>query len=610
MNKPVLVLLVLFFSLFSFIPTTPVPDSNEWKKLQNSPTAILTRGPYLQMASQAAVTLRWRTDLATDSRIEAGPATDNYPLSATNPNVTTEHEVRIEGLSAGTRYYYRFGSSTQVLQGGTDNFFFTAPPPTTTKKLRIAAFGDCGKAGPIQTGVTNAYLKHTGNSPAELMLLLGDNAYDDGLDSEYQSEFFQPYSTILKNHVVFPSPGNHEYHNTSPAARTAPYYRIFSMPAAAECGGVASGTEAYYSFDWGNIHFVSMDSEGEEAGNTRIFDTLGPQVVWLKKDLDANNKKWTVVFFHHPPYSKGSHDGDVNSELGGIRRNLVRILERYGVDLALYGHTHVYERSYLLKGFYETESAFNPATHTASSSTAKYDGSSNSCPYMTASGKTNHGIVHVVAASSSRAQVDVVSSFPHTALPFSTRDGGMLYLEVEDNRMDGKMLHQNGDIFDQFTIIKDAGKTQSISSSGGMSHTLTASWIGTYSWSTGETTRSILVSPTTTTTYTVTDGKGCLRDQYTISLVVTSAGNNPPATTATIPSVFPTIVKRGIKVNIQTNTRLIYDAELLDNSGRQIRKFTINGSASMETNQLPAGVYFLNVRSQKRSYQFKLIVSN
>src|SRR5688572_14762099 len=162
MNKPRYVLLILFFSPLLFATTTFIRDSNELKTAQNSPTAVLTRGPYLQMASQVAVTLRWRTDLATDSRIEAGPAVGNYPLSATNPTVTTEHEVRIEGLSAGTRYYYRFGSSTQALQGGTDNFFLTAPPANTTKKLRIAAFGDCGKAGPIQTSVTNAYLKHTG----------------------------------------------------------------------------------------------------------------------------------------------------------------------------------------------------------------------------------------------------------------------------------------------------------------------------------------------------------------------------------------------------------------------------------------------------------------
>jgi hypothetical protein len=578
--------------------------------LTNS-TVSLTRGPYLQMASQTGVTLRWRTSVATDSKIEVGASAGNYTLSATDPVVTTEHIIRMEGLTADTRYYYRFGSSTQVLQGGSDHFFSTAPPATTTRKLRIAAFGDCGKAGVTQTAVLNAYLKYTGGNPAELLLLLGDNAYDDGLDNEYQSEFFKPYqTTILRNHVVFPNPGNHEYHSTSPAARTAPYYKIFSMPTAAECGGVASGTKAYYSFDWGNIHFISLDSYGEETGGTRLYDTLGPQVAWVKNDLAVNTKKWTVVFFHHPPYSKGSHDGDTNTELSLIRRNFVPILERYGVDLVLSGHTHVYERSYLLRGYYNKESAFIPSLHTASNSSAAYDGSSNSCPYKTSSGQTNHGTVYVVAATSSRDQVDVVSSFPHKALPFATLAGGSFYLEVEENRLDAKMIDEDGDVFDQFTILKDAEKIQNIAGSGTESHTLTASWVGDYRWSTGENTRSITVTPGATTTYTVTDPKGCLRDQYTISIGLSSPVNNPSVTNSIKPSLFPTAIKRGGTVAIQTFTKEVFNAVLLDNNGRQLRKFTVNGSARMETNGLPAGIYFLDLRIQNKSHQLKLIVSN
>jgi hypothetical protein len=579
---------------------------------QNNPTATLTRGPYLQMANQTGVTLRWRTNVATDSKIEVGSSAGNYTLSATDPAVTTEHIIRMEGLTADTRYYYRFGSSTQVLQGGSDHFFSTAPPATTTRKLRIAAFGDCGKAGATQTAVLNAYLQYTRSNPADLLLLLGDNAYDDGLDNEYQSEFFKPYqTTILRNHVLFPTPGNHEYHSTSPQARTAPYYQIFSVPSAAECGGVASGTKAYYSFDWGNIHFISLDSEGEEAGGTRLYDTLGQQVVWLKKDLAVNTKKWTVVFFHHPPYSKGSHDADTDSELGRIRRNLVPVLERYGVDLVLSGHTHVYERSYLLRGYYGTESSFNPSVHTASNSSAAYDGSSNSCPYVTTSGQTNHGTVYVVAATSSRDQVDVASSFPHTALPFATRAGGSFYLEVEDNRLDGKMIDRNGDVFDQFTILKDAGKTLSIAGTGAESHTLTASWVGDYRWSTGENTRSITVAPGTTTTYTVTDSKGCLRDQYTVSVALTLANRSRALIpTTALPMVYPTNVKRGARVTVQTSLGIVYEGQLLDNNGRQVRQFTVNGSTQLNTDGLPAGIYFLDLRSQNKSHQLKLVVSN
>jgi hypothetical protein len=80
-----------------------------------------------------------------------------------------------------------------------------------------------------------------------------------------------------------------------------------------------------------------------------------------------------------------------------MRQNFIRILERYGVDLIICGHSHDYERSYLLKNYFGTEATFNVATHAVSSSSAKYDGSTNSCPYLTAPGKVNHGTVYVVA---------------------------------------------------------------------------------------------------------------------------------------------------------------------------------------------------------------------
>jgi hypothetical protein len=78
------------------------------------------------------------------------------------------------------------------------------------------------------------------------MLLLGDNAYETGTDDEFQSRFFNIYSSnILKNHQLFPSPGNHDYANnaTRQNDHNIPYYSIFTNPSAAECGGIASGTK-------------------------------------------------------------------------------------------------------------------------------------------------------------------------------------------------------------------------------------------------------------------------------------------------------------------------------------------------------------------------------
>jgi hypothetical protein len=57
--------------------------------------ASLTRGPYLNMGNETAVTLRWRTDVATNSKVELGTAFGTYPIVVNNSSVITEHEVRV-----------------------------------------------------------------------------------------------------------------------------------------------------------------------------------------------------------------------------------------------------------------------------------------------------------------------------------------------------------------------------------------------------------------------------------------------------------------------------------------------------------------------------------
>lgn len=416
----------------------------------------LTRGPYLQAGNGTGVTVRWRTDMPTNSSVQVGTAYGTYGITATDSIQTTEHVVRVNGLHTGTKYFYRFGSSEQILQSGIDNFFTTAPSADSAGKVRVAVFGDCGRdEDGNRTGSLNAYLNYTGSNPATLMLLLGDNAYYTGTDAEFQAEFFEPYSTtLLKNHILFPVPGNHDYYSSSRASRTGAYYKNFTMPTAGECGGVASGTEAYYSYDWGNVHFISMDSHGTESpDHSRLYDTLGAQVTWLKKDLAANTKPWVIVCFHHPPYTMGGHNSDKEDELVKIRENFIPILERFGVDLVLNGHSHDYERSYLLDHYYGAEKDFDSTRYAKSTSSGKNDGSLNSAPYVTETGASHHGTVYVVTGSAG-ASGAVQSSFPHAAMPFSYNAGGMFYIEVEGNRLDAQFLRKDGVIADRFTIIQ------------------------------------------------------------------------------------------------------------------------------------------------------------
>jgi 3',5'-cyclic AMP phosphodiesterase CpdA len=501
------------------------PDLSFDLELVGSNEPDLIRGPYLNMVNESAVTLRWRTDLPTASKVEIGKTHGSYPTVFNDPALKTEHEVRLSGLSTGTKYFYRFGGGTQIFQAGTDNYFRTSPTTNTTRKMRFAVFGDCGWTdNNSQIETLTAYQNHIGSTEGEIMILLGDNAYDEGTDIEYEAGFFYPYErSILKNHVIMPAPGNHDYYGTSQESREGAYYKNFTMPNSAQCGGVASGTEAYYSWNRGDAHFISLDSYGKENNNsTRLYDTLGAQITWLKRDLAANTRKWTIVYFHHPPYTMGSHNSDnadgYDEELVKIRENILTIFERYGVDLVLCGHSHNYERSYLLKDYTGTESQFNASIHALQGqSSGKYNGSANSCPYQLPSGKVEHGIVYVVAGSAGLS-TNTQPNYPHNAMPWSLNENGMLQLEIEGNRLDGKFIRSTGAIGDNFTIMKDVNKTVNIKPTPGIPLVLESSWIGNYNWSNNATSKAItIVPPAGPSTYTVTDGLNCLTDVFKIN---------------------------------------------------------------------------------------------
>lgn len=519
----------------------------------------LTRGPYLQMGGKDSITIRWRTDAATISKVKWGTSVGVYTDSIVDNTSTTEHIIRIGTLLPDTRYYYSIGGNNFVLQDGVDNRFTTLPNTDAKRKLRFLALGDCGTNSSNQYNVKNTFLNYIGNNDVDAMILLGDNAYNNGTDSEYQSNFFDVYKDdLLKFYKLYPAPGNHEYESNSAntGRRDLAYHNVFTMPMKGELGGVPSGVNTYYSFDVGDVHFVSLDSYGkEDANTTKMYDTSGAQATWLKNDLAANTKKWTVVYFHHPPYTKTSHNSDSEQDLVVIRERFVQILERYGVDLVLCGHSHGYERSYLLKGYYNNfanpiyDPDFNFLNHTATKSNqnAKYDGTENSCAYVYNSGKYAHGSVYVVSGSAGKLDNISTSGYPHDAMYFSNiANGGSFYFEVDSNRLDGKFISYNSSsptqpiVRDAFTIFKDVNKLNYITVLKDTPITLKASWKGTYNWPTNGNVVLPEISPATDLggnyVYVVRDDYNCIKDSFFVTVVSPDVKLCGPVSNATVMS--------------------------------------------------------------------------
>jgi len=242
---------------------------------------------------------------------EAPPSRLPVPAPAFAPQWT----AAISGLEPATTYCYTVFQDGQAVTAPTP--LQSAPETGAPDRVQFVAFGDSGGGGDDQ----NALLKQIDTVPFDFMIHTGDIAYDNGTMRDFETKFFGVYAPLLAARPMFPSSGNHEYGT----ADAAPFRQVFVLP---ENGG-PNGVERWYSYDWGDVHFVVLDTE--KTGPT--------QAAWLAADLSANKQPWTIVYGHKPPHSSGEHGSD-----GAFNQYFVPIIEAHHVPLVLSGHDHDYER--------------------------------------------------------------------------------------------------------------------------------------------------------------------------------------------------------------------------------------------------------------------------
>lgn len=411
--------------------------------------AVLLRGPYLQSSTTNSIVIRWRTDVAINSLVVYGTNLASLNLLNTNLAAVTEHEIKLTGLLPDTKYFYTIAATNQsFFPADSNHFFLTHPWPGTTKPLRVWVIGDAGTKNANQAAVRDAFYNFNGTNTVHAWLQLGDNAYDTGTDGEYQAAVFDMYPTLLRKSVTWPTLGNHETAQSTTYVDTYPYFNIFTLPTAGEAGGVASGTEHYYSFDLGMVHFICLDSM------TASRATNGAMAIWLRSDLAVNTNRWTVAFWHHPPYTKGSHNSDTEPALIEMRQNFLPLLEAGGVDLILSGHSHSYERSSFINGHYGLSSSFstNLVVQSGSGRETNGVGAYHKPDGLGESPIGNQGAIYAVAGSSGQTSG---GSLNHPAMYFSTNALGSMVLDFKSNRLDAVFIRENGLTNDWFTIVKD-----------------------------------------------------------------------------------------------------------------------------------------------------------
>lgn len=618
-----------------------------------SPT--ITRGPYLQLPHPTGMQIRWKTSIPTNSLVKYKLFNAvNFSDSLLITSLDTNHIVTLTGLLPNSKYDYTIGYKTTnsiKLQGDIGINQFITPPNgyLPGKTTRIWATGDCGADSALlvkpisldntigigrgqlssdytQIKVKNKFKRYIDSLGVnlDLWLLLGDNAYDFGTDGDFQKNFFTIYQKdrIMKQTPIAPAIGNHEYFDSfynknsdrNQSLRTfnskyrkshlIDYYKVFSMDSMGLAGGWPSPKRGFYSYNYNNIHFISLDSYGFYGSNQDklLYDDVSgntnPQITWLKDDLARNTQKWTIMYWHHSPYTKGrGHDSDNpqgnngNDEiiLQKLRENLIPYLDSKKIDLILVAHSHSYERTKLLKGHYGNSSSFitdesnqNYPSYSNNNHSARFDGSSNSCPYVKNDNTTNEGIVYVVSGSAGWLENDIKAEMLHPAMKYTNMSkGGSVYIEITDNRLDAKWIDEGGGIGDKFTIIKEVNKGDTLSklitpndlpAQTPAIQNILPNWPNVQSFivngpninnQTFTNTPVLINNPQIGPVYTIQDPTTCLTQKYRFHFSE-DCWTNGVTINNVIDSPIQVLIKSGTVINanntIKANSRVIYQA--------------------------------------------------
>jgi hypothetical protein len=263
----------------------------------------LTRGPVAESVTQRGAIISFRTSvrdhdsvlLQSGRRIDAGTSVD--------------HVAKLTRLIPGRHYPYTIEGSAGALATGT----FRAAPARTAR-FTFAVVGDFGSGTTDETAV--ASLIHSWHP--DFVLTVGDNAYPLGSKSLLDPDIFRPYAAVMRESAWFPALGNHDVKADDGKSELEAFHSL--------------GAERWYRFTWGNTAFVVLDSETSVASGST-------QLRFARRAL-ARRSCFRFAAWHRPPWEPPRRPLSP-----GLRRHIVPLVEKDGVQIVFVGHLHAYARS-------------------------------------------------------------------------------------------------------------------------------------------------------------------------------------------------------------------------------------------------------------------------
>lgn len=263
----------------------------------------LTRGPVAESVTRHTAVVSFRTSardhgsviLQNGRRIDAGTGIG--------------HVARLTRLTPGKHYRYTVEGDSGALATGA----FRAAP-VGASRFTFAVVGDFGSGTSDETAVASLIESWH----PDFVLTVGDNAYPMGSSDLLDPDIFRPYAGVMRESAWFPALGNHDVKADDGRPELEAFHSL--------------GKERWYRFTWGNAAFVVLDSDTSVAPGS-------PQLRFASRAL-ARRSCFRFAAWHHPPWEPR---GRPHSR--GLRRTIVPLVQKDGVQVVFVGHLHAYARS-------------------------------------------------------------------------------------------------------------------------------------------------------------------------------------------------------------------------------------------------------------------------
>jgi calcineurin-like phosphoesterase family protein len=264
---------------------------------------VLTRGPVAESVAQRSAIISFETSapdhdsvlLQNGDRIDAGTG--------------LRHIARLTRLTPGKHYEYTVEGSSGALAAGR---FRTAP--VGASRFTFAVVGDFGSGTSDEAAVASLIQSWH----PDFVLTVGDDAYPLGSKALLNRDIFQPYAAVMRESAWFPALGNHDVKADGGRPEIEAFHSL--------------GKERWYRFTWGNAAVVVLDSDTSVAPGS-------PQLRFARKAL-AHRSCFRFAAWHRPPWEPPGRPFSP-----GLRRNIVPLVQKNGIQVVFVGHLHAYARS-------------------------------------------------------------------------------------------------------------------------------------------------------------------------------------------------------------------------------------------------------------------------